>query len=116
MANIQKELEKFFTSETGETIIGQIMIKAVNQALERVISFEDGKSDPGRVVEKTELWNILDWLVKYLPHVEAAVRGCQSDSAQARNRSVEVKNVLENIMQQQPIRRIIDNEVRELEA
>jgi hypothetical protein len=28
MANIQKELEKFFTSETGETIIGQIMMKA----------------------------------------------------------------------------------------
>ena len=94
MANIQKELEKFFTSETGETIIGQIVIKAVNQALKREILFEDGKSDPGRVVEKTEVWNILDWLVKYLPHVEAAVRGCQSDSASARNRADEVKNVL----------------------
>jgi len=100
MANIQKELEKFFTSETGETIIGQIMIKAVNQALQREIRFEDGKTDPGRVVEKTEVWNILDWLVKYLPHVEAAVRGCQSDSAQARNRATEVKTVLAAIIQQ----------------
>ena len=94
MANIQKELEKFFTSETGEAIIGNIVIKAVNQALKREILFEDGKSDPGRVVEKTEVWNILDWLVKYLPHVEAAVRGCQSDSASALNRADEVKNVL----------------------
>ena len=94
MANIQKELEKFFTSEAGETIIGQIMIKAVNQALQREIRFEDGKSEPGRVVEKTEVWNILDWLVKYMPHMEAAVRGCQADSAAARNRADEVKNVL----------------------
>ena len=112
MANIQKELEKFFTSETGETIIGQIVIKAVNQALQREIRFEDGKSEPGKVVEKTELWNILDWLVKYLPHVEAAVRGCQADSATARNRAIEVQQVLSAVLQQQvdrdPIRKITE--------
>ena len=101
MANIQKELEIFFTSETGETIIGQIMLKAVGQSLQREILFEDAKSDPGRVVEKTETWNVLDWLVKYLPHVEAAVRGCQADSAHARNRAGEVKSVLEAIMHNQ---------------
>ena len=94
MANIQKELEKFFTGEVGEAIIGNIVIKAVNQALQREVRFEDGKSEPGRIVEKTETWNIMDWLVKYLPHVEAAVRGCQADSASARNRADEVKNVL----------------------
>ena len=101
MANIQKELEKFFTSETGETIIGQIVIKAVNQALQREIRFEDGKTEPGKTVEKTEVWNILDWLVKYLPHVEAAVRGCQADSAVARNRAIEVQQVLSAVLQQQ---------------
>jgi len=101
MANIQKELEIFCKSETFENIIGNIVIKAINQALQREISFEDGKSKPGRVVEKTEKWNVLDWLVKYLPYVESAVRGCQSDSAQARNRSNEVKSVLGAIMQQQ---------------
>ena len=101
MANIQKELEKFFTSETGETIIGTIVMKGINQALQREICFEDGKSDPGRVVEKTEVWNILDWLVKYLPHIEAAVRGCQADSATARNRSIEVQQVLSAVLQQQ---------------
>ena len=101
MANIQKELETFFKSEIGETIIGQIMIKAVNQALQREIYFEDGKTEPGRVVEKTEVWNVLDWLVKYLPYVEAAVRGCQSDSAASRNRSVEVQQILSAVLQQQ---------------
>jgi len=101
MANIQKELTKFFTSEEGETIIGQIVLNCVNQALKREIKFEDGRSDPGRVVEKSEVWNILDWIVKYLPRVESAVRGCQSDSAQARNRSNEVKSVLGAIMKQQ---------------
>ena len=92
--NIQKELKTFFESEIGENLIGQIMLNVVNRALEREIRFEDGKTDPGRVVEKTETWNILDWLVKYMPHVEAAVRGCQADSAKARNRATEVRDVL----------------------
>lgn len=101
MANIQKELEKFFRSETGETIIGQIVLNCVNQALKREIRFEDGRSEPGKTVEKTEVWNILDWMVKYLPQVEAAVRGCQADSAGARNRSAEVRNVLSELIMRQ---------------
>ena len=101
MANIQKELEKFFKSETGETIIGTIVVKAIDQALQREIRFEDGKTETGKIVEKTEIWNIMDWLVKYLPYVEASIRGCQSDVASARNRSYEVKNVLTEIMRQQ---------------
>jgi len=92
--DIQDELKEFFESEAGENLIGQIVLKAVNQAMNRDITFEDGKTNPGRVVEKTETWNLLDWLVKYLPHVEAAVRGCQADAAKARNRSTEVRDVL----------------------
>ena len=68
------------------------------------------------MVEKTEVWNILDWLVKYLPRVEASIRGCQSDSAQARNRAGEVKNVLENIMRQQTARHLQENETKEIEV
>ena len=97
MANIQKELKTFFESEAGESLIGNIVLKAISQSMIREVRFEDGKSEPGRVVEKTEKVNVLDWLMKYLPHVEGAIRGCQSDSAQARNRANEVITALDNI-------------------
>jgi hypothetical protein len=94
MSRIQKEIKAFFDSDEGKQVVGQIVLNAVNQALKRDIQFEDGKSEPGRVVEKTETWNLLDWLVKYMPHVEAAIRGCQADSAKARNRAVETRDAL----------------------
>lgn len=47
--------------------------------------------DPPKHTEKMEI-NVLDELVKYFPYVEGAIRGCQIDSASARNRSEEVKN------------------------
>ena len=50
--------------------------------------------EPGRVIEKEKTVNALDFLMAYLPQVEGAIRGCQSDSAAARNRSNEVKEAL----------------------
>jgi hypothetical protein len=94
---IEKALVRFFESERGERLLGSIVIKAVNQALTREIRFEDSKENRGRVVEKTETWNILDWLVKYFPYMEGALRGCQSDAAQARNRASEVKQALHGL-------------------
>lgn len=98
---IENALIKFFESERGETLIGNIVIKAVDQAMIRKVQFEDSKSEPGRIIEKTEEWNILDWIAKYFPYMEGALRGVQSDAAQARNRSVEVKDVLTKVMKQQ---------------
>lgn len=96
---IKEAMAEFLQSPEGEAMIGNIMLKAVDQAMKREIRFEDGKSEPGRIVEKTEPWNILDWLVKYLPHVEAAVRGCQSDAAAAKNRAAQAREMLGVIVQ-----------------
>jgi hypothetical protein len=92
--NMQKELKTFFESEVGENLIGQIMLNVVNVALTRDVIVEDGKSNPGRTIEKTERRNVLDMIAEYLPYVEGAIRGCQSDSAKARNRATEVRDVL----------------------
>jgi len=92
--NMQEELKTFFESEVGENLIGQIMLNVVNVALTRDITIEDGKSKRGRVIEKTERRNVLDTIAEYLPYVEGAMRGCQSDSAKARNRATEVRDVL----------------------
>lgn len=95
-------ITRFLKSDDGEALIGNIMLKALAQAMTREIRFEDGKSETGRVVERTESWNMVDWLVKYLPYIEGAIRGCQADSAAARNRSAEVRDMLAGMMAMLP--------------
>lgn len=95
--NMQKGLIKFFESKEGEQVIGQIVLNVINHALTREIKYEDGKSEPGRIIEKTEKYNVLDFLCKYLPHIEAGLRGSQADSAKARNRATEVAAILSDI-------------------
>jgi len=84
----------FLKSEAGSDVFGTIVKQAIGESLLREIRFEDGKSEPGRIVEKTETWNILDWLATYLPHIESSIRGCQSDAAQARNRAANTRDLL----------------------
>jgi len=100
-AKIKAAVIEALQSNEAQQIIGDIVISAMNQALTREIRFEDGKTEPGRVVEKTEKCNILDFIAKYFPHVEASIRGCQSDAAQARNRSASVLAVLRDIEDRQ---------------
>jgi len=84
----------FLKSEEGETAIGMIVKKAIDQSLVREILFEDGKSEPGRVLEKKEIVNILDHIAKYMPYVEGALRGVQADANVARNRATQTRDML----------------------
>ena len=84
----------FLKSEEGEAAIGSIMKKAIDQSLMREILFEDGKSEPGRVIEKKEIINILDHIAKYMPYVEGALRGVQVDTSVARNRATQTRDML----------------------
>jgi hypothetical protein len=95
---ITAALADFFKSEQGQALIGNIVLKAVNQALTLDVQYEDGKSDPGRVVEKTETWHMRDWLYKYMPHIEGALRGVQADAATARNRAVQTRDMVTGII------------------
>lgn len=91
---IVNQMKDYFKSEEFEIIVGNIVFKGMKQSLRREIRFEDSKTETGRVVEKTETWDILDWLVRYFPYMEGALRGVQSDADQARNRASEVKQLL----------------------
>lgn len=84
----------FLTSLEGEAAIGQIMLSAIAQSMTREMTFEDATSQPGRVIAEKRTVNVLDQLVTYMPHIEAAIRGCQSDAAQARNRSANTRDLL----------------------
>ena len=78
--NMQKELKTFFESEVGENLIGQIMLNVVNVALTREVTVEDGKSHPGRTIEKTDkaepmmvtsYWDLFQYLFWSIPLVGA---------------------------------------------
>ena len=84
----------FLKSEEGETAIGIIMKKAIDQSLAREVLFEDGKSEPGKIIEKKEMMNILDHIAMYIPHVEGALRGIQVDTGVARNKAIQTRDML----------------------
>lgn len=108
-------LTNFFASKKGEILIGNIILKAVKQSLIRTIQVEDGKTEPGKKVIKNETVNLLDFMARYLPSVEASIRGVQVDAAQARNRSQQTLNVMGEFKQifaeEIERRNTIDNEI-----
>lgn len=96
---ITKVLENFFQSQRGKELIRIILLKTVSQLLTRTIQIEDGKTEPGKKVIKEEAINVLDHLAKYIPYVEASIRGVQVDAAQARNRSQGALNEIGDLKQ-----------------
>lgn len=99
---IKEALTEWVQSKEGETLIGTIVLKGTCQAFEQTLTkeveVEDGKTEKGKIVYKKKFINILDELVYYLPGVEAAVRGCQSDAAQARDRAGQVRNAVHAVV------------------
>jgi len=96
---LTKALSNFFASSKGQEIIGNIMLRALSISLTRTVQIEDGKTEPGKKVVKEENINVLDHLIKYMPYVEAALRGVQVDADVARNRSVQVLQEVGDIKQ-----------------
>ncbi|MEW6670237.1 MAG: hypothetical protein AB1427_00955 [Thermodesulfobacteriota bacterium] len=79
------EIKGFFLSEAFESMLGNMVMKALYQSQEREMTIEDGKSEPGRTIEKTVKVNVIDQIVKYLPFVEGALRGMQEDLDKTKN-------------------------------
>lgn len=100
---VEMTLEAFFSSDKGRELVGQIVRSAVESALARTIKVET-RRDPnnmGEAVIKEEVCNVLDFLARYLPYVEGAIRGCQADAAAARNRAVECSELLDGVFEHQ---------------
>ena len=68
--------------------LGQIFLDALTW------DFHMEKTDAeGATVKESRTCNVLALIAEYLPKVEGAIRGCQADSASARNRAVETRDV-----------------------
>jgi hypothetical protein len=75
--------------------------KEFKEALFREITIQKGVRKPDDIEThyETDNVNVLDFLAKYLPYIEAAVRGMQEDTDKSKNRSIET-NSLVNAMSQ----------------
>jgi hypothetical protein len=88
-AAVKEALAEYLATDAGQKAVGRACYDAVNAAMSAEVRMVDGKSEPGRRVEKTETVNLIHFLARYLPGVEAAIRGCQADAAGARNRALD---------------------------
>lgn len=62
-----------------EELLRKIIREEVQRALTRELKIEDGHSEPGVTKVTTRMVNVIDHLSFYLPHIEAAIRGMQTD-------------------------------------
>lgn len=96
---IKEALGEYFESEQGETMLGTIVCKALYQHINSY-EFEMEKTTPDGVKEaKTIKGDILKYIAQWIKNSEGAIRGVQSDAAQARNRAVEARDVALHTMQ-----------------
>jgi hypothetical protein len=99
----QQALKIFFESEIGKKLIGQIVFDAVNEALLRDVTLEKHRDEKtGKPLAKPEIVqqkvNVLDYILKNVGYWEAAVRGCQADSAKSFNRSNDIHKLFVGIV------------------
>ena len=82
---IKEAFSEFLASPEGEKQIGEIMLKAVNIALDVEVDVEEFDKDRMLHVAKKKKMNVLRFLAGYLPHLEGKMLGVQEDANKTRN-------------------------------
>ena len=65
-----------------------VVQEELNAALTRTITVKKAPPD-SEPYNTDEQWNVLDWIVGYIPYLEGALRGCQADVDKAKNETAE---------------------------
>ena len=88
-------------SKRDKEFIRTIFREEMSLVFKRILRIEISPRKPGDPPkhEKEMEVNILDELVKYLPYVEGAIRGCQEDSNKALGKSEEVVHLIGALVQ-----------------
>ena len=74
--------------EKEEQQLRQLISEEINKAMMRKVLVERGprkQGDPEKKIVEEE-WNVLDWIVSYIPLIEAALRGLQEDTDKMKNK------------------------------
>lgn len=91
---IAEAMADFFRSETGEGLIGNIVIKAMAQHLNSYEWEMERHHKDGTVQVETVRGNVLSYMSDWLKNTEGAIRGAQADAGKARNRAGETLRVI----------------------
>ena len=79
-------------SKNDKKDIRALFAEEFSKAMTVKIKYEKGprkQGDPEKV-EVEEEWNILAWLAQYIPYLEGAMRGMQSDTNKVTNQTVKM--------------------------
>lgn len=82
---MQEALTDFFKSEAGEELIGNIVLKAVDFAMQVEMDIEEFDKEKMTHITKRKRVNVQHFLVKYLPRIEGRLAGVQEDANKTLN-------------------------------
>lgn len=74
-----------------------VFMVALNKALTYEINMIDGKSQPGRQIEKTVNVNVIKFLAEYIPGIEARLEGNQADTGKAMNAATQARDGVKQV-------------------
>lgn len=87
-------LEDFLKTGSGEALVGNIVLRALRQHFSSY-ELEMETTHPDGTTERfTRKGDPLALICQWIKNTEGAIRGCQSDAAQARNRSAQVRDMM----------------------
>ncbi len=91
---ITEALVDLIRSEEGEALIGTVVLKALAQHFGSY-ALDMEKTHPDGTVERfQQKGDPLALICQWIKNTEGAIRGCQSDAAQARNRAGQVRDMM----------------------
>lgn len=114
----QKKFDALILGALQNEEIRAAICDVINKAFNRTVRMERKTKDDEHPVVTEEALNMVDVLATYLPRAEGAIRGCQAASEQARNRAVEVRDMMGGQMLPAiaaAVRRLPEIEVQDVE-
>ena len=91
---VKEAIIELMATPEGRNAFGPVMFDAVGQYINSyALDLEKHHTD-GTIERVKENGDILSFIAKWISQTEGAIRGVQSDAAQARNRAAETRDML----------------------
>ncbi len=105
---IKEALAEFIETERGEALLGNIVLNAIRQHFYNYEMAMEKVHPDGGIEKYIHKGDPLALICKWVKNAEGAIRGCQSDAAQARNKAVQVRNMIAQAVAKSEERRQIN--------
>lgn len=95
---VKEAIIELMDTPEGRKAFGPLMMEAVGQWVTGYMLDLEKHHPDGTVERVKENGDILAFIAKWISQAEGAIRGVQSDAAQARNRAAETRDMLAVVM------------------